>query len=30
MASVRGLAAPSSEAQELYLLLKYPHMQVSV
>ncbi|XP_077071485.1 MAGUK p55 subfamily member 4 isoform X2 [Siphateles boraxobius] len=27
MASVRGLAAPSSEAQELYILLKYPHMQ---
>ncbi|XP_059355761.1 uncharacterized protein DDB_G0271670 isoform X3 [Carassius carassius] len=27
MASVRGLAAPSSEAQELYILLKCPHMQ---
>uniref|UniRef100_A0A673I8Q9 MAGUK p55 subfamily member 4-like n=1 Tax=Sinocyclocheilus rhinocerous TaxID=307959 RepID=A0A673I8Q9_9TELE len=27
MASVRGLAAPSSEAQELYILLKRPHMQ---
>ncbi|XP_050974432.1 MAGUK p55 subfamily member 4 [Labeo rohita] len=27
MASVRGLAAPSSEAQELYILLKYPHIQ---
>ncbi|ROJ66267.1 MAGUK p55 subfamily member 4 [Anabarilius grahami] len=27
MASVRGLAAPSSEAQELYILLKWPHMQ---
>uniref|UniRef100_A0A673NNB8 MAGUK p55 subfamily member 4-like n=1 Tax=Sinocyclocheilus rhinocerous TaxID=307959 RepID=A0A673NNB8_9TELE len=27
MASVRGLAAPSSDAQELYILLKCPHMQ---
>ncbi|XP_067299635.1 uncharacterized protein mpp4a isoform X1 [Pseudorasbora parva] len=27
MASVRGLAAPSTEAQELYILLKCPHMQ---
>uniref|UniRef100_A0A8C1TB74 Membrane protein, palmitoylated 4a (MAGUK p55 subfamily member 4) n=1 Tax=Cyprinus carpio TaxID=7962 RepID=A0A8C1TB74_CYPCA len=27
MVSVRGLAAPSSEAQELYILLKRPHVQ---
>ncbi|XP_016334750.1 MAGUK p55 subfamily member 4-like [Sinocyclocheilus anshuiensis] len=30
MASVRGLAAPSSDAQELYILLKCPLMQVRV
>ncbi|XP_052003964.1 MAGUK p55 subfamily member 4-like [Xyrauchen texanus] len=27
MVSVRGLAAPSAEAQELYILLRSPHMQ---